>query len=144
MMSRRGLYPGLLLVVVVLVALPLRAAAVTDPSYLRLAGTYLSHEGHNGPYMSLSLGADGTATLTEDPGTGTVVRFAHWSDPGSEVTIYFDPAEGKPAHTPMTFRVGHDELQATSWDHGFWGKTAPPVMKKNNGIKQTYWFTTVR
>lgn len=142
----RGLCLGLLVAAVAAVAIlaPMQAVSATDPLDSRLAGVYLSHTGHDGPYMSLSLGEDGTATLTEDPGTGAIVRFAHWTDPGGEVTIRFDPEDGKPAPAPMIFRVDHDELQATSWNHGFWGRVTPPAIKRSGGVKETYWFTTVR
>ena len=32
--------------------------------------------------MNLSLGPDGTATVTEDPGNGTKTLFGHWVDSG--------------------------------------------------------------
>jgi hypothetical protein len=83
--------------------------------------------------MSLSLGSDGTATVTEDPGTGSATHFGHWKDNGGSVTVDFDPEDGKPAESPMTFSPSHDGMQATSWDHAFWGKASPPLMKKDNG-----------
>ena len=58
--------------------------------------------------MNLSLGADGTATVTEDPGNGTTTLFGHWVDSGSQVKVTFDAVEGKPVEPPMVFQPGHD------------------------------------
>lgn len=86
--------------------------------------------------MNLSLGADGTATVTEDPGNGTTTLFGHWVDSGSQVKVTFDAVEGKPAEPPMVFQPGHDGLQAVSWNHAIWGKTNPPPMKNRSKVKE--------
>ncbi len=92
--------------------------------------------------MNLSLGPDGTATVTEDPGTGTRTLFGHWVDSGNQVTVTFDAAEGEPAEPPMAFQPGHDGLQAVTWNHATWGKENPPPLKKGGAkVKEHYWFT---
>jgi hypothetical protein len=83
-----------------------------------------------GPAFSVSLGADGTATVTQDPGKGAVTAFGHWTDAGSQVTVQFDAVDGKPTDPPMVFSPSHDGLQAVTWNHALWGKTTPPVLKK--------------
>lgn len=144
MKSGRRLSLGLLFVALAVLLLPAAAYPEPAPENSRFTGMYLSHEGKHGPYMSLSLGADGTATLTEDPGAGTVVRFGHWKDAGDQVTVRFDPEQGKPTPSPMTFRQVNGGLQASTWNHAFWGKVVPPPMEKGTSVKQTYWFSTVR
>jgi len=92
--------------------------------------------------MNLSLGKDGTATVTEDPGNGARTLFGHWVDSGSQVTVTFDAVECKPVEPPMVFAPGHDGLQAVIWNHASWGKVDPPPMKKGFKVKQLYWLTT--
>jgi hypothetical protein len=108
------------------------------------AGLYRSTLDKKGPYMDLSLGDDGTATLTEDPGTGTAVFFGHWVDTGGQVKVTFEAKDGKPAESPMVFEPNHDGLQAVTWNHAEWGSVTPPAMKKGYKVRQKYWFTTVR
>ncbi|HEV2274651.1 MAG TPA: hypothetical protein VGR96_10820 [Acidobacteriaceae bacterium] len=81
--------------------------------------------------MNVSLGADGTATVTEDPGKGSRTSFGHWKDSGGEITITFD-AVGQPSQPPMVFRPSHDGLQAVTWNHALWGQVTPPLVKKGN------------
>jgi hypothetical protein len=83
-----------------------------------------------GPAFSVSLGADGTATVTQDPGKGAVTTFGHWTDTGSQVTVKFDAVDGKPTDPPMVFSPSHDGLQVVTWNHALWGKETPPVLKK--------------
>jgi hypothetical protein len=118
------------------------AAAHADSTnaHARFAGVYLSQNA--GPSMNLSLGKDGTATVTEDPGNGATTLFGHWVDSGSQVTVTFDAVEGKPVEPPMVFQPGHDGLQAVTWNHASWGKVDPPPMKKGFKVKQLYWLTT--
>jgi hypothetical protein len=113
----------------------------------KFVGVYMSrtHDGgKDGSFMNLSLGPDGSATVTEDPGTGTTVTlFGHWTDSGNGVTVSFDAQEGKPAEPVMAFASAHDGLQAVSWNHATWGKENPPPMKKGGQkVKGLYWFTT--
>jgi hypothetical protein len=95
-----------------------------------------------GPSMNLSLGPDGSATVTEDVGNGTITLFGHWVDSGNQVVVTFDASEGKAAEPPMAFQPGHDGLQAVTWNHATWGKENPPPMKKGGAkVKEHYWFT---
>jgi hypothetical protein len=91
--------------------------------------------------MNLSLGADGSATVTEDAGNGAATLFGHWVDTGGQVAVTFDALDGKPAEAPMVFQPAHDGLQAVTWNHASWGKVTPPPMKKGYKVKQLYWFT---
>ena len=93
--------------------------------------------------MNLSLGSDGSATVTEDPGNSTTTTlFGHWADSGSQITVTFDAQEGNPAEPAMAFAPGHDGLQAVSWNHATWGKQNPPPMKKGGAkVKDHYWFS---
>jgi hypothetical protein len=134
---------------VLLLSLPLTCAVVfssqasiadSTTAHSRFAGVYLSRL--SPPLMNLSLGKDGTATVTEDPGTGTKTLFGHWVDSGSQVTVTFDAGEGQPVEPPMVFQPAHDGLQAVTWNHTSWGKVDPPPMKKGFKVKQLYWLTT--
>jgi hypothetical protein len=92
--------------------------------------------------MNLSLGADGSATITEDPGNGAITLFGHWVDSGGQVAVNFDAEGDKPVEPTMVFQSAHDGLQAVTWNHALWGKVDPPVMKKGFKVKQLYWLTT--
>jgi hypothetical protein len=120
----------------------LSQAAFSDNTntHSRFAGVYLSRFAP--PSMNLSLGKDGTATVTEDTGNGATTLFGHWVDSGSQVTVTFDAVEGKPVEPPMVFQPAHDGLQAVTWNHASWGKVDPPPMKKGFKVKQLYWLTT--
>jgi hypothetical protein len=100
----------------------------------RFIGTYLSptrDDTRPGPSMELSLGPDGTATVTEDPGSGITTLFGHWVDTGAQVKVTFDAAE-----PPMVFAPSHSGLQAITWNHETWGKTNPPPMKQGGKVKE--------
>ena len=86
--------------------------------------------------MDVSLGLDGTATVTEDAGNGIVTHFGHWVETDSQVKVSFDPVEGSPAEPPMTLQAEHDGLRAISWNPATWGKTIPPVVKSRSRVKQ--------
>src|ERR1700722_9605713 len=109
-------------------------------AHSRFAGVYLSHFAL--PSMNLSLGRDGTATVTEDPGTGATTLFGHWVESGSQVTGTVDAGEGAPLESRMVFAPAHDGWQAVTWNHAAWGKADPPPMKKGFKVKQLYWLTT--
>jgi hypothetical protein len=124
--------------VLALVAAPLFA------SVSKYAGTYSSEApdttdatGPAGPAFSVSLGPDGTATVTQDLGKGAVTNFGHWTDAGSQITVKFDAVDGKPTDAPMVFQPSHDGLQAVTWNHTLWGKTTPPALKK----EESNWHT---
>ena len=62
-------------------------AAPVFASVSKYAGTYSSEApdttdatGPAGPAFSVSLGPDGTATVTQDLGKGAVTTFGHWTD----------------------------------------------------------------
>jgi hypothetical protein len=115
----------------------------------KYTGAYFSraHDaGKEGSFMNLSLGYDGSATVTEDPGNGnTMTLFGHWADSGNGITITFPPQEGKPAEPAMTFASAKDGLQPVTWNHATWGKESPPPVKKGGQkVKDLYWFTQNR
>lgn len=125
---------------------PLAAFSGNTNSHSKFVGVYMSQPrdgAKSAAFMNLSLGRDGTATVTEDPGDGTKTLFGHWVDSGSQVTVTFDAEEGKPAEPAMAFQPGHDGLQAVTWNRATWGKENPPPMKKGGAkVKDLYWFTT--
>ena len=129
---------GAAIVVLALVAAPVFG------SVSKYAGTYSSEapdttdaSGPAGPAFSVSLGPDGTATVTQDLGKGALTTFGHWTDAGSQITVKFDAAGDKPADAPMVFQPSHDGLQAVTWNHTLWGKTTPPALKK----EESNWHT---
>ena len=90
-----------------------------------------------GPAFSVSLGKDGTATVTQDAGKGAVTMFGHWTDSGSQITLKFDAVGDQPVEPPMVFQPSHDGLHAVTWNHTLWGKTTPPALKK----EESNWHT---
>lgn len=118
------------------------APAENTTAHSRFAGVYLSHE--SGPSMNLSLGKDGSATVTEDAGNGARTLFGHWVDSGGQVAVTFDAVQDEPTEPPMVFQPAHDGLQAVTWNHASWGKAEPPPMKKGFKVKQLYWFAQNR
>ena len=133
----------LLLAWAILWQAPPIALADSTGAHAKLAGVYRSREA--GPSLVLSLGADGSATVTEDPGAGAITLFGHWVDSGGQVAVKFDAVKGEPVEPPMVFQPAHDGLQAVTWNHASWGKVEPPPMKKGGyKVKESYWFTTVR
>ena len=124
--------------------LALVAAPVFGSVFSKYAGTYSSEApdttdatGPAGPAFSVSLGPDGTATVSQDVGKGAITTFGHWTDAGSQITVKFDAAGDKPADPPMVFQPSHDGLQAVTWNHTLWGKTTPPALKK----EESNWHT---
>ncbi len=86
------------------------AATPVFASVSKYAGIYSSEAPDSdsptapaGPAFSVSLGPDGTATVTQDPGKGAVTTFGHWTDAGSQITVKFDAVDGKPTDPPMVF-----------------------------------------
>lgn len=111
----------------------------TPTTHMRFAGTYASRsrdDATQGPSLDVSLGLDGTATVTEDAGNGIITHFGHWVETDHEVKVSFDPVEGRPEEPPMTLQAEHDGLRAVSWNHATWGKTRPPVLKSRSRVKQ--------
>jgi hypothetical protein len=115
------------------------ALSATPTTHAKFAGTYASRAKDDtkpGPTMDLSLGLDGTATVTEDAGNGAVTHFGHWVETDGQVKVSFDPVQGTPAEPPMTLQAEHDGLRAIAWNHTTWGKTTPPVLKSRTRVKQ--------
>ena len=122
----------------------LAAIPVFASAYSKYAGIYSSEApdtvdatGPAGPAFSVSLGPDGTATVTQDIGKGAITSFGHWADAGSQITVKFDAVDGKPTDPPMILQPSHDGLQAVTWNHSLWGKTTPPALKK----EESNWHT---
>jgi hypothetical protein len=123
-------------------------AAVATPAFAastKYAGIYSSEAPPEatdaaapaGPAFSVSLGKDGSATVTQDAGKGAVTTFGHWTESGSQVTVKFDAVGEQPADAPMVFEPGHDGLKAVTWNHTLWGKLTPPALKK----EESNWHT---
>jgi hypothetical protein len=132
-------FPLQVVVAAVWLLFPAAALSASTTTHSKFVGTYLSRprdDAKPGPSMNLSLGSDGTATVTEDTGNGTTTLFGHWADSGSEVKVTFDAVKGKPAEPPMVFQPGHDGLQAITWNHATWGNTNPPPMKNKSKVKE--------
>ena len=118
---------------------PLAVLAGTPNNHSKFAGVYESDPpapdtpgSKPTPTMSVSLGSDGTATVSEDPGKGGRTLFGHWSESGSQVTVNFDASKGNPAEPALVLQPSHDGLQAVTWNHSTWGNVKPPLMKKAN------------
>ena len=144
MLLQRSIFHASLLAT--LLVSPLAAFAGNTNAKGKLVGVYMSQTnngGRDGSFMNLSLGSDGSATVTEDPGSGTTTTlFGHWVDNGGQVTVTFDAQEQKPAEPAMAFAPVHDGLQARTWNHTTWGKENPPPMKKGGGkVKEHYWLS---
>jgi hypothetical protein len=123
---------------------PLAALASNVTTHPGFAGIYVARVAKTAPSMSVSLGKDGTATVTADPGTGSVTAFGHWASEGDQVKVTFNATEDQPAPTPMVFEVTHSKLQPVSWDHQAWGNVPPPTMTKGYKVKYLFWTTTMR
>ncbi len=138
MRPARHLITQVVLAGIILSLAPLAPVCAAANPHSKFAGVYESAPPaketptSKNPSMSVSLGPDGTATVTEDPGTGSKTFFGHWVDSGSQVQVTFDAANGAPPEPPMVFQPSHDGLQAVTWNHAFWGKVNPPLMKKGN------------
>ena len=94
--------------------------------------------------MTVSLGTDGTATVTGDLGKGSITSFGSWQDLGSQVKVTFNAEEGAPPPPPMIFQPSHNKLQAITWDREEWGNAQPPTMTKGYKVKYLFWSTTMR
>ena len=85
---------------------------------------------HHG--ITLSLGMDGTATVSQSPnGTDEFTSFGHFKVSGGQIVITFDPLpDGKGTPAPMTFSTGHNELTPVTYDHSLWTKLPPPALHR--------------
>ncbi len=132
-----------LLSLALLAALPLTALAKDEAS--KIAGTYKGEtrakgesrdQSNEGTYairhhtMTLDLGKDGTATLTQSPtGADEITSFAHWSLQGDVLKLTFDPVDKQPTPTPITFRYDHKTLTPVVYNHDLWRTLPPPPLK---------------
>lgn len=135
----RFLQAHIFLVAAVLAAAPLPAQTDSSVAHSKLVGSYISSPENGQTEMSVSLGADGTATVTEDFGKGPQTYFGRWTESGGQAVVTFTSDNGGPAEPPMTFQVAHGGLEAVTWDHAQWGKLTPPPMKKSGKIKSRRW-----
>jgi hypothetical protein len=122
---------------------PLAAFAGNTDIHPGFAGVYVARVDKKAPSMSVSLGVDGTATVTEDPGTGSITSFGHWDSDGSQIKVTFNADAGEPVSPPMVFQVVHNKLQAVTWNHEAWGAAHPPAMEKGYKVKYLFWTTTM-
>ncbi|HET6217738.1 MAG TPA: hypothetical protein VFE27_12010 [Acidobacteriaceae bacterium] len=123
---------------------PLGALAADAHIHASFAGVYVTRAPKTAPTMSVSLGEDGSATVTQDPGQGSTTLFGRWQDDGRQIKVTFTATEGEPVPAPMVFEPAHGKLQAISWDHEAWGTTQPPAMTKGYKVKYLFWTTTMR
>jgi hypothetical protein len=123
---------------------PLAALAANPNIHASFVGVYVTRAPKTAPTMSVSLGADGSATVTQDPGQGSTTMFGKWQDDGRQIKVTFNAEAGEQPTAPMVFEVVHSKLQATSWDHEAWGTAQPPAMTKGYKVKYLFWTTTMR
>jgi hypothetical protein len=123
---------------------PVAALAADGHIHASLAGIYVTRAPKTDPTMSVSLGEDGTATVTQDPGQGSSTYFGHWQDEGNQIKVTFNATEGEPAPPPMVFETAHNKLEAVSWNHEIWGNVHPPTMTKGYKVKYLFWSATMR
>jgi hypothetical protein len=132
--------------IALLAALPVVALAAKD-ELSKYAGVYKGEtrakgetrrQSTEGPYairhhtITLSLGRDGTATLTQSPdGTHEITSFAHWSHDGDTIKLNFDPVDQQPTPAPMSFRLDHKALTPVVWNHDLWRKLPPPTLHRS-------------
>jgi hypothetical protein len=121
-----------LLPLALLVALPLAVLGKEDLS--KYTGTYKGETRttrHQTLTLTLSLGDDGTATLTQSPdAVSEITSFGHWTHQGDMIELDFDPLDRQPAPPPMTFRRQHRTLIPVVWNHSLWRTIPPPSIKR--------------
>ena len=119
-------------------------AADTQNIHASFVGVYITRAPKTAPTMSVSLGADGSATVTQDPGQGSSTMFGKWQEDGRQIKVTFNAVAGEPSEAPMVFEIVHSKLQAVSWNHEAWGAAQPPAMTKGYKVKYLFWTTTMR
>ena len=86
--------------------------------------------------IELSLGPDGSATITQSPdAVSETTTFGHWTASGDQLTLLPDPAPplaGEPSQppSPMSFTISHGELTPVAWDHTLWKAQGPPKLHR--------------
>ena len=91
--------------------------------------------------MTLDLGKDGTATLTQSPdATSEITSFAHWTIEGDTLKLIFDPVEKQPTPSTITFRYAHKTLTPVIYNHDLWRTLPPPPLKfqKQHDVNGAY------
>ena len=113
-----------------LVILPIVALRSEDLS--KYTGTYRGEsQSLHDRTMTLSLGNDGTATLTQSPdAVNEITSFGRWVRQGDMITLTLDPVAKQATPPPMTFRLDHKTLTPVSWNHNLWRTAPPPAMKR--------------
>jgi hypothetical protein len=113
-----------------LVILPIVTLGSEDLS--KYAGTYKGEtQSFRDRTMTLSLGDDGTATLTQSPdAVNEITSFGRWVRQSDMITLTLDPVGKQVAPPPMTFRLAHRTLTPVSWNHNLWRTAPPPAMKR--------------
>ncbi len=133
-----------LLSLALLLALPLPMLAKNDRA--KYAGVYKGEtrakdetrdQSNEGTYanrhhtITLSLGKDGSATLTQSPeGTDEITSFAHWTHEGDTIKLTFDPLKDQPTPSPMTFRLEKKNLVPVLYNHDLWRTLPPPALHR--------------
>ncbi|HEY1963944.1 MAG TPA: hypothetical protein VGG59_03395 [Acidobacteriaceae bacterium] len=134
-----------LLYLALLAMLPLSVHAKPKNEQSKLAGTYKGEtrakdesrgQSQDGTYairhhtMTLDLGKDGTATLTQSPDAKSeITSFARWSLQGDVLKLTFDPVDKQATPAPMTFRLDHKTLIPVVYNHDLWRTLPPPPLK---------------
>ncbi|HEX6773720.1 MAG TPA: hypothetical protein VF126_16925 [Acidobacteriaceae bacterium] len=142
-----------LLSLALLALLPLTLHGKEKNERSKLAGTYKGEtraqgetrdQSQDGAYamrhhtMTLDLGKDGTATLTQSPtGANEITSFAHWTIQDDTVKLTFDPVDKQITPAPMTFRVDHKALVPAVYDHDLWRSLPPPPLKRQGKNSST-------
>jgi hypothetical protein len=145
-----------LLSLALLAALPLTLHAKPKSEQSKLAGTYAGEtrakdetraQSQDGTYairhhtMTLDLGKDGTATLTQSPdATSEITSFAHWTIEGDTLKLIFDPVDKQPTPSTITFRYAHKTLTPVVYNHDLWRTLPPPPLKfqKEHDVNGSY------
>ena len=125
----------LLSLAILVVVLPMVAMGKEDLS--KYSGTYKG-ETRSIRYltMTLSLGDDGTATLTQSPdAVHEITSFGRWARQGDIIQLNFESVDKQPAPPPMAFRLEHKTLTPITWNHTLWRTAPPPAMKRMKIIK---------
>jgi hypothetical protein len=113
-----------------LVILPIVALGSEDLS--KYAGTYRGEtQSFRDRTMTLSLGGDGTATLTQSPdAVNEITSFGRWVRQGDMIMLNLDPVGKQASPPPMSFRLDRKTLTPVSWNHNLWRTSPPPAMKR--------------
>jgi hypothetical protein len=72
---------------------PVVALAADSHIHASFAGVYITRAPKTAPTMSVSLGADGSATVTQDPGQGSTTWFGRWQDDGKQIKVTINAEE---------------------------------------------------